>query len=359
MLKEQLKNLEPYKPGKQIEDVKKELGLTKVVKLASNENPFGCSPKIGDVLKEMLSELAIYPDGYATELRNKVALYTGVNDNQITFGNGTDEVLQMISRASLAPGTNSIMATPTFPQYKRNVIVDGATPIEVPLKEGRHDLEVMLSKIDHNTKVIWLCNPNNPTGEYIREDELVNFLERVPQEILVVLDEAYTEYVTADDFPNGLEYIDRYPNLIVTRTFSKIYGLAALRIGYGIGQPEFIRMIEALRQPFNVTRLSQKAAVAALVDQSYIEECKIQNANGLKQYYEFCNRHAIDYFPSQGNFILIDVKKPGDDVFNYLMKNGYIVRSGVALGYPTGIRVTIGTKEQNDAVIHLLKEYLA
>lgn len=358
-MKEQLRGLQPYKPGKQIDDVRKELGLEKIVKLASNENPFGCSPHVAKSLTEVLDEVAIYPDGYATELRFKLAEKLGVHENELIFGNGTDEIIHMISRCILMPGYNSIMATPTFPQYKRNVVIDGATPIEVPLVNGRHDLETMASKIDDKTKVIWLCNPNNPTGEYIRKDELVDFLNKVPSQVFVVLDEAYIEYVTAPDFPDAQELQKTYKNLIFTRTFSKIYGLAGLRIGYAVADPDIIRMLEPAREPFNVTRLSQKAASVAVDDQAFIEACRDKNRNGLQQYYEFCHAYNVKYFPSEGNFILIDINESGDKLFDFLLKRGYIVRSGEALGYPNGVRITIGNEEQNAAIIELLKEYFS
>ncbi|TCP31634.1 histidinol-phosphate aminotransferase [Scopulibacillus darangshiensis] len=357
-MKEQLKTLKPYQPGKQVEEVKKELGLEKIEKLASNENPFGCSPKAIKGMQKVFGELAIYPDGYATVLRKKISAHFHISEDQIIFGNGTDEIIHMISRAYLEPGLNTIMADLTFPQYKRNAVIDGAEVREVPLVHGRHDLDTMRSLIDENTKVIWLCNPNNPSGEYIRESELTAFLDTVPSDVLVVSDEAYYEYVTAEDYPQSLNLIQSYPNLIFTRTFSKAYGMAALRIGYGIANPELIRSLEAVREPFNASRLAQAAAAEALEDQEFIAKCAEKNNEGKQQYYDFCDDMGLACYPTQGNFILIDVGGSGEEAFKYLLSKGYIVRSGAALGYPKGIRITIGNKEQNDAIISHLRNYL-
>lgn len=359
MIKEQLRFIQPYKPGKQIDEVKAELGLESVEKLASNENPFGCSENVVEKLREAVTDVSIYPDGYATTLRKRVSVHLNVDETQLIFGNGTDEVLHIISRAYIVPGSNAVMATPTFPQYKRNVLIDGGDAIEVPLIDGRHDLDTMLNKINENTKIVWLCNPNNPTGEYIRNDELIEFLDRVPTDVLVVLDEAYIEYVSAEDYPNALELIGDYSNLILTRTFSKIYGLAGLRIGFGVANSDLIRSLEPAREPFNASRLAQTAACAALEDQLFIQDCHEKNSHGLKQYYDFCDEYGLDYYKSQGNFILIDVKESGDHLFQYLLSHGYIVRSGEALGYPNGIRITIGNDKQNHAIIKLLKEYFS
>lgn len=358
-MKEQLKTLKPYQPGKQIEEVKAELGLEKIEKLASNENPFGCSPKAIEGIQRTFGELATYPDGHATLLRKKVSEHITIPENQIIFGNGTDEIIHMVSRAFLQPGLNTIMANPTFPQYKRNAVIDGAEVREVPLINGCHDLNSMLELVDDQTKVIWLCNPNNPTGEYIREPELITFLNTLSSDVLVVSDEAYFEYVTAEDFPQSNELIERYPNLLFTRTFSKAYGLAGLRIGYGVGSPATIRALEAVREPFNASRIAQAAAVSALSDQAFIDSCVNKNEEGKKQYYAFCEAMNLSYYPTEGNFILIDVGGSGDRAFEYLLSKGYIVRSGEALGYPTGIRITIGNKEQNEAIIAHLKAFLS
>ena len=358
-VKEQLKSLKPYEPGKPIEQVKEQFGLTKVIKLASNENPYGCSDKVKQAIQEELESLAIYPDGYSAELRKQVAKHVGVKENQLIFGNGSDNIIQILSRSLLSEGFNTVMASPSFSQYRHNAVIENAEIREIELVDGRHNLDKMADSIDSKTKIVWLCNPNNPTGVYISEEELINFLNKVPKDVLVVSDEAYYEYVTAEDYPNSVALLDQFPNLLILRTFSKAYGLAALRVGYGIGYEELIRLIEPAREPFNTNRLGQKAAIAALNDQTFIETCKKLNREGLKQYYDFCEQFGLEYFPSQTNFILIDFQRDADELFQQLLEKGFIVRSGKALGFPTSLRITVGTEEENEALIQTLKELLS
>lgn len=356
--KEQLLSLAPYKPGRPIESVKKEYGLDKVVKLASNENPFGTSQKVVAALQTALSSFAIYPDGYATNLRTAVAEFIKLDEEQLIFGNGADNLIQIISRAFLLPGKNTVMASPSFSQYKHNAIIDGAEIREIPLIDGEHDLDAMLQAIDKNTAVVWVCSPNNPTGVHISKEKITSFIEKVPEETLVVIDDAYHDYVVADDFYDAVEFVKEYNNLIVLRTFSKIYGIASLRVGYGVAHQDIIRVLEPAREPFNVNTLGQIAAVAAISDQDYVNECRRKNREGLAQFEQFCEENGLHYFPSQANFILIDFGTSGDEVFQYLLKKGYIVRSGNVLGYASSVRVTVGSKEENSGVIEAMKQYL-
>ena len=357
-IKEQLLSLKPYQPGKPIEEVKKEFNLTKVVKLASNENPYGCSEKAKQAILDELDKLAIYPDGYSALLRTQVAKHVGVNEEELLFGNGSDEVVQIICRALLSPQKNTVMATPTFPQYKHNAVIEGAEIREVPLVDGDHNLDEMLTKIDENTTVLWVCTPNNPTGTYVKKQELLDFLSKVPKHVLVVVDEAYYEYVVAEDYPQTVPLLKDYPNLMILRTFSKAYGLAALRVGYGIANADLIRKIEPAREPFNTSRVAQAAAIAALEDPAFVSECSDKNKQGLQQFYQFCEDLKLEFYPSEGNFILIDFKRDSDEVFNALLKKGYIVRSGNALGFPTHLRITVGTEQQNAEIIEILKEFV-
>jgi len=357
-VKEQLLDLNPYQPGKPIEAVKKEYGLSKITKLASNENPFGCSPLAKSAIKENLDSLALYPDGYAAGLRERLAAHLNVDGTQIILGNGSDNIIQMISRALLAPGKNTVVPTPSFSQYKHNAIIEGAEIREVELVDGQHNLDQMVDAIDENTQVVWVCSPNNPTGTYVAEENLLSFLDRVPQEVLVVLDEAYYEYVDASDYPESIPLLEKYPNLMILRTFSKAYGLAALRVGYGISNAALIQKLEPAREPFNTNRLSHFAAVAALDDQQFIQNCVEKNKQGLKQFYSFCEAHNLSYYESQGNFILIDFKQQGDTIFQYLLERGIIVRSGNALGFPTSVRITVGSEKQNKEIIEVLTEML-
>ncbi|WP_409306032.1 histidinol-phosphate transaminase [Peribacillus sp. SCS-155] len=356
--KEAILTLKPYQPGKSIQDVKKQYGLEHITKLASNENPFGCSPEVQEAVAAVGDSFALYPDGYAAKLRTGVADHLNVKETQLIFGNGSDELIQIISRSLLSPGTNTVMATPTFPQYRHNAVIEGAEVREVPLVAGSHDLAGMLDAIDQNTAVVWLCTPNNPSGKYINNRELAGFLDNVPNDVLVVLDEAYYEYVEAADHPDTISWLNNYPNLIVLRTFSKIYGLASLRVGYGAAGEDIIQKLEPAREPFNVNTLGQVAALAAISDQAFVEKAKKANREGLNQYYDFCREEGLDYYESQGNFILIDFKVDSNLVFQFLLERGYIVRSGSQLGFPTSVRVTVGSKEQNAGIIELMKEFL-
>jgi histidinol-phosphate aminotransferase len=350
-------NLPVYQPGKPVDDVKRERGLTEVIKLASNENPFGSSPKVKEAIVRELENISIYPDGAAVELTAALSKYHGVNTDQIIFGAGSDEIILMIARAFLVAGDETIMADQTFPQYKHNAQVENAVIIEVPLKEGTHDLQAMQERITDKTKVVWVCNPNNPTGTINTASEVEDFLSKVPASVLVVLDEAYCEYIDEAPYPDGLKLLSQYPNVILLRTFSKIYGLASLRIGYGIGRPDLIRSINQVREPFNTSRFGQAAALAALADEAFINDCRAANKEGLAYYYRSFDELGLPYFPAHGNFIMVDVKRPGQEVFNALLRKGIIVRAGHS-HYPTHIRITVGSKEQNEKVVAALAAVL-
>ncbi|WP_136606182.1 histidinol-phosphate transaminase [Paenibacillus dokdonensis] len=355
--KSHIVNLPVYQPGKPIEDVKRELGLDEVIKLASNENPYGASPKVKEAILAELENISIYPDGGSVELTADLASSLGVNANQIIFGCGSDEIIALLARAFFVPGDETIMADQTFSVYKSNADIEGAISIEVPLVDGTHDLDAMLDKVNDHTKMIWVCNPNNPTGTILSEQVLTAFLEKVPGDVLVVLDEAYCEYVTDLSYPNSIQYLDKYPNVVILRTFSKIYGLASLRIGYGVGQPDVIKLINQVREPFNTSRVAQAAAKAALKDQEYIAMCRTANAAGIVQLQGAFDRLGLEYFPAHGNFIMVDVRKPSGQIFEALLRKGIIIRGGHSK-YPTHIRVTVGSQEQNKAFIHALEQVL-
>ncbi|WP_097074495.1 histidinol-phosphate transaminase [Ureibacillus xyleni] len=356
--KQQIYGMKAYQPGKPIEEVKKEFGLDEVVKLASNENPYGFSPKVKAFLEKDSTNHAIYPDGYAQSLRTAVAKHLGVKETELLFGNGSDDLIAIVTRALLYPGVNTVMADPSFSQYSHNAVIEGAEVRKVPTKDGKHDLQAMLEAIDENTSIVWVCNPNNPTGTIVSDDELQNFLKQVPSEVLVVLDEAYFEYINAPEFKDTLHYVSEYPNVIIMRTFSKAYGLASFRVGYAYAQEDVIAKLDPVRGPFNNTVLSQKVAIVALEDQEFIQECRDKNEIGKNQFVEFCNKHGLNYYPSQTNFILFEVKADSDVVFQEMMKRGFIIRSGNALGTPGYIRVTFGTEEQNSKFLSLLEEVL-
>ncbi|MFB4163408.1 histidinol-phosphate transaminase [Alteribacillus sp. JSM 102045] len=357
-VKSQLLGMEPYKPGKPMEEVKKELGLKEVHKLASNENPYGASPKVHEAVKQAALHPEIYPDGYAASIREAVAQDFNIKKSQLIFGAGSDEVILMLCRAFLTSETNTVMAAPTFSQYKHNAVIEGAEIREVPLKDGVHDLPRMLDQIDDKTRIVWVCNPNNPSGTYVGKEAFEKFLKQVPDHVLVVSDEAYIEYVTADDYPNTLSYLSEFSNLMVLRTFSKAYGLASMRIGYGVASEELISILDPVRPPFNTTTIAQHAAIAALDDKAYIEDCRIKNREALDQFEAFCDDRQLSYLPSQTNFMLIHTGVPGDKMFTSLLKKGIIVRSGEALGFSDWIRVTAGTSEQNKLFLQAFDECL-
>jgi histidinol-phosphate aminotransferase len=358
--KARIMHLPVYQPGKPMDEVKKELGLTKVIKLASNENPFGCSLKAKEAIIAHVDQANIYPDGASVELTAALASLYDIEPNQIVFGAGSDEIILMIARAYLSPGDETIMADRTFPQYRHNAEVEGATVVEVPLHKGTHDLEGMAAAVTERTKVIWVCNPNNPTSTIVTKEQVERFLAAVPSSVMVVLDEAYAEYITTDEYANGLAFIDKHPNVVVLRTFSKAYGLASLRIGYGIGRAEVIRSINQVREPFNTTGFAQAAALAAVQDQAFIARCREANASGIAYLTEQFERLGLGSFPAYGNFILVDCARDGKMVYEQLMKKGIIVRGGhtASIGFPTTVRVTVGSEEQNRSFIEALEAVL-
>ncbi len=347
-----------YQPGKPIAEVQREFGLRDVIKLASNENPFGYSPKVKEAIQEALEHLPVYPDGAVRELKHALATFYQIDEEQIIVGNGSDEIVSLITRAYLQPGTETIMADPTFPRYKTNAQIEGANVIEIPTREGRHDLSAMLASITDHTRVIWICNPNNPTGCIVTREEFAAFLEQVPDYILVVADEAYYEYVMNEAYPDTLSLLKEYPNLIILRTFSKIYGLAALRVGYALAHPDALDPLHRVREPFNVNQLAQVAALAALKDQEFVRHCRAQNREGMQLINNRIEKMGLTAYPSEANFLLIDLKQPAGPVFEALLRQGIIVRSGEALGVPTTVRVTIGSSEENQRFLAALESVL-
>lgn len=352
-------DLPVYKPGKPIEEVKKELGLSEVIKLASNENPYGASPQVLEAIQREFTQIAVYPDGGSMSIRSALSKHLGVEQDQIIFGNGSDEIINMICRAYLENGDRSVMAFPTFPQYRHNSTIEGAEVVEVPLIDGKHDLNGMLQQVNDQTKIVWICNPNNPTGTIVTKDEFIPFLEQIPKHVLVVLDEAYSEYIDDPCYPNTLDLLGQHDNLIVLRTFSKIYGLAALRIGYGVGNAEVIRLVNQVREPFNSNRMAQAAALAALQDQHFVQFCRDKNREGLDYFQSHFDQWGLAYFPAYGNFITFDVGRPAVEVFQGLLEKGFITRTDPSWKLPNYLRVTVGTEEQNYKLIRALSEVLA
>lgn len=349
-----LNQLSAYQPGRQSKEIKDAYGLDRIVKLASNENPYGFSKNVTDYLLNNVHEFNIYPDGSTAELRRAVAAKLKVNDNQLLFGNGSDEIVQIICRAFLYPGANTVMATPTFPQYKHNAIIEGAAIKEITSIDGNHNLDGMLQAIDDKTTIVWLCSPNNPTGALISSKALYSFMDTCPKNVLVVLDEAYYEYMDNDLDPEVITHLPSYPNLIVLRTFSKAYGLAGLRVGYGVAANELITKLDVVRAPFNTTTLAQNAAIIALEDDVFLEEIKLKNNQVKQSFQQFLDSIGWHYYDSETNFLLISTPISGSEVFQYLLENGFIVRPGELLGCPKTIRVTLGKEKDMKELQDLL-----
>lgn len=345
--KKALLDMKPYKPGRSIEEVVRELGITKIVKLASNENPYGCSPLVEKSLSDNAIQCQIYPDATASALRAKLAEKHGVNPQQLLLGNGSDEIVAMISRALLHAQSNTIMADTTFPQYAHYAKIDGAKTRQIPLKDGFHDLDAFIEAIDDQTSVIWICNPNNPTGNLMASDELLQFLRQIPSHILVVLDEAYFEYITDPNHIDSIQWLLQFPNLIVLRTFSKAYGLAAHRVGYAVGHVDVITELNKVRNPFNNNSIGQLAAVSALEDEAFIVECRQKNEQQRQRFEAYAQQHQLHLYPSETNFVLIEVPIDADEASEKLLEQGYIVRSGNLLGTPGYVRITIGSADEN------------
>jgi histidinol-phosphate aminotransferase len=351
-------SLNPYQPGKPIDELARDLGLKDIVKLASNENPRGPSPKVVAALEACAAELTRYPDGSGFILKQALAQHLGVNANQLTLGNGSNDVLDLIARVTLETGYEAVVAEHCFVVYPIATRCAGAELVVVPASEYGHNLNAMLEAVTERTRTVFIANPNNPTGTWVSRDALVQFLDKVPKEVWVVLDEAYLEYVAEPDFPNGLTLLDQYPNLIVTRTFSKAYGLASLRVGYGISSPEVADLLNRARQPFNCSSFALAGATAALADQEYVRQSVAMNHECMAQMTTGIEALNLDYIPSVGNFVTLDCGRPSPGVFEALLTKGVITRPVVEYGLPNHLRVTLGTGEENARFLTALSEVL-
>lgn len=351
-------NIKPYIPGKPIEEVERELGISNVVKMASNENPLGPSPKAIEAMQQMAAKAQLYPDGNSFYLKTALANKLGISTDNLIIGNGSDEIIKFLTEAFLNPGEEILTGSPSFSEYIFAAKVMDGKAISVDLKDYTFDLEKMAEAITPKTKLIFICNPNNPTGTINTKAELDAFMAKVPEDVIVVFDEAYVEYADSPDFPDTLEYVKAGRKAIVLRTFSKIHGLAGLRVGYGIASPEFLAVLNRVREPFNVNLLGQAAAIASLQDDNHIAESKRINNEGKKYLYKEFARMGLKYVPTQANFIFLDVKKDSKEVFQAMLKKGVIIRTGDIFGLPTHIRVTIGKPEENERFIKTLEEVL-
>ncbi|KXW56875.1 histidinol-phosphate transaminase [Ferrovum sp. PN-J185] len=351
-----IKSIAPYQPGKPMSELQRELGLTHIVKLASNENPLGPSPMALTAINKSLKELALYPDGNGFELKHTLATLRNIEIENIILGNGSNDVLELIARAFLSPGTEAIYSQYAFAVYPLVTQAVGAKGIVVPAKDYGHDLQAMLNSVTANTRVIFVANPNNPTGHFIPGDKLKEFIGKVPSHVLVVLDEAYTEYLDANLSYNAISWLYDYDNLIVTRSFSKAFGLAGLRVGCGFAHRDVIALLNRVRQPFNVNQLALVAAEAALHDKDFLEKTKSVNTDGLKQLAQACTQLGLSFIPSVGNFLAIEVGANAPTIYQELLKRGVIVRPVANYNMPNFLRVSVGLKEENQYFIDKLIE---
>ena len=347
--------IQPYQGGKPIEEVQRELGITDIIKLASNENPLGPSPLAIQAIAESAVQVHLYPDGNAYYLKKELAEHLEVSAEHLILGNGSNDVLQLIAEAYIAPGDEVIYAAGAFVVYSLVTKLCNAIAVVVPMVNDTHDLSAMAAAITEKTKVIFVANPNNPTGTMVTADETAAFMERVPDDVLVVFDEAYYEYVARSDYPQTLRYILEGRNFIITRTFSKIYGLAGLRIGYGIAPPVLVETLNRVRQPFNCSLVGQAAARAALKDADHVKESQKSNTAGKAFLYKAFDDMGLRYIETEGNFIMLHVESSGAEITDTLLKQGVIVRPMGGYGYPNAVRVTIGTQQENERFIRVLK----
>lgn len=354
LYRQEIDKMQPYVPGKPIEEVQRELGLESVVKLASNENPLGCSTKAKEAIIKALDDTALYPDGNATSLRRALSKHLKIKESQLLFGAGSDEIIGMIAQVFLSPGEELLTSNQSFPRYDSAAHLMGGSIIKVPLNNYTYDLKTMATYINKKTKLIILANPNNPTGTYFTQNDLLEFLDVVPSNALVVLDEAYYEYVDADDYPSSLSLLDKYDNLIILRTFSKAYGLASLRVGYGISSSKIVELLNRVRNPFNLNSLAQVAAIASLEDQEFVKQSFLLNQQTKAFMYDAFTELGIEYLPTQANFIMFYANRPSNELFEELQKEGFIIRP--AFGVPSWVRVTLGTMQQMQDFVTILKK---
>ncbi|MDO8683986.1 MAG: histidinol-phosphate transaminase [Armatimonadota bacterium] len=351
--------LRPYVPGKPIEEVERELGITDIIKMASNENALGPSPKAIEAMKKSLEDVALYPDGNCYQLRLAVAKHCGVEPDNLIFGNGSDDIIHMIGLTFLQQNDECLQGDVTFSQYEAAATLNDCGCCMVPMKDFTFDVDAMADRITENTKLIFIANPNNPTGTMVTQKEMERLLARMPERCFLVMDEAYYEYVESDEYPRSIEWVKEGRNVIVLRTFSKIYALAGLRVGYGIARPDIVGYINRVREPFNVNSVAMAGAIASLEDPDQVKRSRELNSSGKKYLCAEFDRMGLPYSPSEANFIWVDVKKDSVKVFKEMLKRGVIIRTGDIFGAPTHIRVTMGTKEQNERFIAALAEVLA
>ena len=354
-----LRSFAAYVPGKPIEEVERTLGIRDAVKLASNENPLGPSPKAAEAIRQVAGRVHRYPDGNGYALRQALAARLDVPEAQIVLGNGSTELVELLAKAFLADGAGAVVADQAFIMYRIAVAAMAAPLTLVPLRDDRHDLRAMADACDDRTSLVYIANPNNPTGTYVTRLEVEDYFRRVPPHVLTVLDEAYLDYVEAADFPDGLELLKGGKSLAVLRTFSKIHGLAGMRIGYAATLKDVAAVLESVRSPFNTSVPAQAAALAALGDTAHVARSRTENARGARFLQDELRRRGVGFVPTVANFLLVRTGMSGEDLHQRLLRLGVIVRPMEAYGYPDGIRVSIGTGEELRKFLEALDRVLA
>ncbi len=346
-------DLKPYEPGKPMEELERELGIESSIKLASNENPIGPSPKALAALRKCIDDVNRYPDGACFELRARLSEKLGVSERQLVFGCGADEILELLMKTFVAPGDEVVMPWPSFAMYPIVIKGMGGVVVDVPLRDDfTHDLDAMRDAVNDRTKVVFVCNPNNPTGTSIGAAEFGRFVESLPETVVLAVDEAYYEFVRRADFPRTLELLKERSEILVLRTFSKIYGLAGLRIGYGVGHEDLVGYLERARHPFNVSRLAEAAAVGALDDDEHAQRTCEVNAQGIEYLTREFTALGLEFAPTDTNFLLV---RAGAGVYDALLERGVIVRPMRAFGLPEHVRITIGLPEENERLVKVLR----
>ncbi len=354
-----VRGLQPYQPGKPAEELEREFGLSNIVKLASNENALGAGRLATEAVRAGSAELHRYPDGNGHALRTALGRKLGLPLEQIVIGNGSNEILELVARAFVTTGHEVIFSQHAFAVYPLVTQAIGARAVVTTARDWGHDLEAMRSAVSEHTRLIFIANPNNPTGSWLSAQALERFLESLPGHLLVVIDEAYCEYVDEPDYPDASAWIGRYPNLLVTRTFSKIHGLAAVRLGYGLCSPALAELLNRVRQPFNVNTLAQLAGIAALRDEEHVERSREFNRRGMQQLIAGFDRLGLDWIPSVGNFICVDCGRPAQPVYQALLELGVIVRPIANYGMPEHLRVSVGLEAENARFLTSIERVLA
>ncbi|MFH1309878.1 MAG: histidinol-phosphate transaminase [Candidatus Omnitrophota bacterium] len=352
-----LDKVTPYQPGKPIEEVKREYNLENVIKLASNENPLPVSPKVLEAIAKSSKCVARYPDGACFRLKSCLSKKLKLSENNIVFGNGSDEIIILALRAFINPGDEVIVSKPTFSVYKIAAMIEGAEIKEIPAKKYKYDLNAMYKAVTKATKIIFIANPDNPTGTYVSNDDLRAFIDKLPKDILIFIDEAYYEFARGEDYPETFDIIKRQDrNVVIARTFSKAYGLAGLRVGYGVAREDIALLLNKVREPFNVNSIAQAAAIAALEDNEHLQASVSLVLSEKEKFYQKFESLGLEYIPSRANFIAVNTKRDSKQVFEYLLRKGIIVREMSAWGLDGFIRVNIGLPEENEAFFKAFME---